>query len=36
MLQKLYRHTSITTKVSYQSIFIHKDADDNLEVALWM
>lgn len=31
MLQKLYRHSSITTTIGYQSNFIHKDADDALE-----
>lgn len=31
MLQKLYRHPSITTTVNYQSNFIHKDVDDALE-----
>lgn len=31
MLQKLYRHSSITTTVNYQSNFIHKDVDDALE-----
>ena len=31
MLQKLYRHSSITTTVSYQSNFIHKDVDDALD-----
>jgi integrase len=31
MLQKLYRHTSITTTISYQANFIHKDADDALD-----
>lgn len=31
MLQKLYRHSSITTTISYQSNFIHKDADDALD-----
>ena len=30
MLQKLYRHSSITTTIGYQSNFIHKDADDAL------
>jgi integrase/recombinase XerD len=30
MLQKLYRHTSITTTIAYQGNFIHKDADDAL------
>ncbi len=31
MLQKLYRHTSITTTIGYQANFIHKDADDALD-----
>ncbi|MEO9476837.1 MAG: site-specific integrase [Cyclobacteriaceae bacterium] len=31
MLQKLYRHTSITTTINYQSNFAYKDADDALE-----
>ncbi|MCQ4142561.1 MULTISPECIES: site-specific integrase [unclassified Chryseobacterium] len=31
MLQKLYRHSSITTTVNYQSNFIHKDVDDALD-----
>ncbi|MCK8491751.1 site-specific integrase [Spirosoma sp. RP8] len=30
LLQKLYRHTSITTTIGYQGNFIHKDADDAL------
>ena len=30
MLQKLYRHSSVTTTIKYQSNFIHKDADDAL------
>lgn len=30
-LQKLYRHSSITTTINYQSNFIHKAADDALE-----
>jgi integrase/recombinase XerD len=34
MLQKLYRHTSITTTIGYQANFIHKDADDALESVL--
>ncbi len=28
MLQKLYRHSSITLTIGYQSSFIHKDAVD--------
>ncbi len=31
MLQKLYRHSSITTTINYQSNFIHKDADEALD-----
>lgn len=31
MLQKLYRHSSVTTTIGYQSNFIHKDADDALD-----
>ena len=34
MLQKLYRHTSITTTIGYQANFIHKDADDALEAVI--
>lgn len=30
MLQKLYRHSSITTTIGYQANFIHKDIDDSL------
>ncbi len=30
MLQKLYRHSSVTTTIQYQSNFIQKDADDAL------
>lgn len=31
MLQKLYRHTVITTTMGYQGNFIHRDADDALD-----
>ncbi len=31
MLQKLYRHSSVTTTIRYQANFIHKDADDVLD-----
>ncbi|WP_299106885.1 site-specific integrase [uncultured Winogradskyella sp.] len=31
MLQKLYRHSSITTTINYQANFMHKDADEALE-----
>jgi site-specific recombinase XerD len=34
MLQKLYRHSSITTTIGYQGNFIHKDADDALDSVL--
>lgn len=34
MLQKLYRHSSITTTIGYQANFIHKDADDALDSVL--
>ncbi len=34
MLQKLYRHTSITTTIGYQANFIHKDADDALDAVV--
>ena len=31
MLQKLYRHSSITTTIGYQANFIHKETDEALE-----
>jgi integrase len=31
MLQKLYRHTSITTTINYQANFLYKDTDEALE-----
>ncbi|TLF45272.1 site-specific integrase [Maribacter aurantiacus] len=31
MLQKLYRHSSITTTINYQANFMHRDTDDALE-----
>jgi integrase len=31
MLQKLYRHTNLSTTIGYQGNFIHKDADDALD-----
>lgn len=34
MLQKLYRHSSVTTTIGYQANFIHKDADEALEAVL--
>ncbi len=36
MLQKLYRHSSITTTIGYQSNFINKTADDALDAVLEM
>ncbi|MEL7004402.1 MAG: site-specific integrase [Bacteroidota bacterium] len=34
MLQKLYRHSDITTTINYQKSFILKDADEALETVL--
>lgn len=34
MLQKLYRHSSITTTIGYQANFIHKDADAALAMVI--
>lgn len=34
MLQKLYRHSSITTTINYQANFIHQDEDDALDKVL--
>ncbi|MBS1585829.1 MAG: site-specific integrase [Bacteroidetes bacterium] len=34
MLQKLYRHSNISTTIGYQASFIHKDADDALEAVI--
>lgn len=34
MLQKLYRHSNITTTISYQNNFIHKTADEALDAVL--
>jgi integrase/recombinase XerD len=31
MLQKLYRHSSITTTINYQANFMHKDTDEALD-----
>lgn len=31
MLQKLYRHSSITTTINYQANFMHRETDDALE-----
>lgn len=34
MLQKLYRHSHISTTIGYQANFIHKEADDALDAVL--
>ena len=34
MLQKLYRHSSISTTIGYQANFIHKDADEALDAVI--
>ena len=34
LLQKLYRHSSITTTIRYQGNFIHKDTDEALDSVL--
>lgn len=34
MLQKLYRHSDITTTIGYQQNFIHKEADEALDAVL--
>ncbi|MCT8340614.1 tyrosine-type recombinase/integrase [Flavobacteriaceae bacterium TK19130] len=34
MLQKLYRHSSVTTTIRYQANFIHNDADDALDTVV--
>ena len=34
MLQKLYRHSHISTTVGYQSNFVYKDTDDALDIVL--
>lgn len=34
MLQKLYRHSSVTTTIGYQSNFVNKDADEALEAVI--
>ncbi len=34
MLQKLYRHSSITTTIGYQANFIHKDTDAALDAVV--
>jgi hypothetical protein len=34
MLQKLYRHSNITTTIGYQANFTNKTADDALEAVI--
>jgi len=34
MLQKLYRHSDLKTTLNYQANFIHKDADDALDMVI--
>lgn len=34
MLQKLYRHSHVSTTIGYQTNFIHKDADDALDAVI--
>lgn len=34
MLQKLYRHSNVSTTIKYQSNFIHKEADDALDAVI--
>lgn len=34
LLQKLYRHSHITTTIGYQANFIHKDVDEALETVI--
>ena len=34
MLQKLYRHSSVTTTINYQRNFMYKDSDDALEAVV--
>ncbi|MCG2462453.1 hypothetical protein K8352_16955 [Flavobacteriaceae bacterium F89] len=34
MLQKLYRHTHLSTTICYQGNFIHKNADEVLEAII--
>jgi len=34
MLQKLYRHSTVTTTIGYQANFIHKDADEALDAVV--
>ncbi len=34
MLQKLYRHSHLSTTIGYQANFIHKNADEALEAII--
>jgi len=34
MLQKLYRHSTVTSTIGYQANFIHKDADEALDAVV--
>jgi integrase len=34
MLQKLYRHSSITTTIGYQANFLHKNVDEALDAVI--
>jgi integrase/recombinase XerD len=34
MLQKLYRHTHVSTTIGYQGSCVHKDADDALDAVI--
>jgi site-specific recombinase XerD len=34
IIQKLYRHSSITTTINYQANFVHKDFDEALDPVL--
>jgi integrase/recombinase XerD len=34
MLQKLYRHSTVTTTIGYQASFIHQDADAALDAVI--
>jgi hypothetical protein len=34
MLQKLYRHSDITTTINYQQSFINRETDSTLEAVI--
>lgn len=34
MLQKLYRHSNVSTTIGYQSNFIHQETDDVLDAVI--